>query len=235
MWVIPVIATAVSLATATACGGGDNGLDAKRAIQADAQRRAEAMVLQRSDFPKEEGWEGSKSRGGPGREVFRKCIGADYSGLTIIGQADSKTFTIGPNLGASSSATVFHNEGQAEDAVKEYAGGLESAAAEHCFSDPFQKNLRKGWEVGDVSVSRLSLTVPANVADVRGWHVTVPIKETSGSGKGRQTLDYDLVLLREGQTIARLGTGSSLGGIPELRTVFIQALARRMFKAANDQ
>jgi len=193
------------------------------------------MVLQRSDFPKEEGWEASKSRGGPGREVFRKCIGADYSGLTIIGQADSKTFTIGPNLGASSSATVFRNEGQAEDAVQEYTGGLESAAAEHCFSDPFQKQLKKGWEVGDVSVSRLSLTVPSNVADVRAWHVTVPIKETSGSGKDDKPLITTWCSCAKVKRSHGWEPAPPWAGSQSSRTVFIQALARRMSKAANDQ
>jgi hypothetical protein len=97
--------------------------------------------------------------------MLRKCIGADYSRMTIIGQAASKSFTIGRNLGASSSATVFENEPQAQAAVMEFAAGVESAAAKHCISEPLKKNLKNGAEIVDVTISRLGLTAPADVAE----------------------------------------------------------------------
>ena len=73
--------------------------------------RAEAMVLQLSDFPT--GWRGSAPEEAD-REGFRTCVGTDLSGFTKIGEAESQDFATGDSTSASSEAIVYTDEEQAE-------------------------------------------------------------------------------------------------------------------------
>ncbi len=67
----------------------------KRAIEPEAQQRAESIVLTLSDFP--DGWqaEADTAEDDADQEAFNECVGADYSGLTIIGEAHSDDFLMG--------------------------------------------------------------------------------------------------------------------------------------------
>jgi hypothetical protein len=113
---VAVFVLALCVAAASACGGnGDdaaNARNAKRSIQDGAQGRAEAMVLELSDFPN--GWRASPhEEDKAGGDRLRECQGVDYSALTITGEADSKDFAAEGSTEASSSATVFADEAEA--------------------------------------------------------------------------------------------------------------------------
>ena len=93
MRVLPVMAVAL-VTLITACGGGggsgSDSTSSKRAIQTETQQRAEAMLLLLSNLP--DGWRASPSKDTGSGEKLRKCIGTDYSALTITGEASSKDF-----------------------------------------------------------------------------------------------------------------------------------------------
>jgi hypothetical protein len=91
------VALAVAVLTvATACGGGgdSNSGAAKSTITPSAQAQAKAINLRLSDFP--DGWRASTpEEDTTGQSKFRKCIGADNSNVTLIGDANSKDFAQG--------------------------------------------------------------------------------------------------------------------------------------------
>jgi hypothetical protein len=98
------------------------------------------MVLELSDFP--DGWRASPSTSDKdSADKFRRCIGSDFSALTIIGEAESKDFAHEDTTEASSDSTVFENENQAQDAMGQVSKGMNSPAAEHCFRDLVEKSL----------------------------------------------------------------------------------------------
>jgi hypothetical protein len=84
-----VAAAAAVLVVTPACGGnggsGGDGDDtaSERAIEPEAQERAESIGLKLADFPN--GWRASApEEDESGQEEFNKCIGVDYSELTRI-------------------------------------------------------------------------------------------------------------------------------------------------------
>jgi hypothetical protein len=88
---MPALAGVV-LAVAAACGGNGSGDDTAsgRAIEPEAQQRAESIVLTLADFPND--WRASaRESDDTGQKKFNKCIGVDYSGLTRIGEAGRRT------------------------------------------------------------------------------------------------------------------------------------------------
>ena len=123
---------------ASGCGGSDDGdggdadsgatgdeRSATRDIRAEAQRRAEAIVLQLSDFPT--GWRASAHESGPDTaNEFYECLGADYSRFTITGDADSQDFAMGESTHVESGVRVYETERDAEGAFAEGAEGLGS-------------------------------------------------------------------------------------------------------------
>jgi hypothetical protein len=117
MNVVLALLLGVTVALGTSCGGGGgtsdaSGNEAKRTIEANAQERAESINLVLADFP--EGWRVSLAeRDKAAQERLRRCVGSDYSGATIIGEADSKEFAHEDTTEASSSATVFESAEQA--------------------------------------------------------------------------------------------------------------------------
>jgi hypothetical protein len=130
MWRV-VILTVVPASTlaflATGCGDSDGDGDGDggsgdegapvRDIQPQAQQRAESIVLELSDFPN--GWRASPAEDTQDRaDEFRECLGADYSGSTINGEAESQNFAMGENAQAQSDSTVFESEQDAVDAPK---------------------------------------------------------------------------------------------------------------------
>jgi hypothetical protein len=218
------IVLAVSLA-ATACGGDDGaakGSRAKRAIQANAQQRAESMVLELPDFPN--GWRASPpEQEAAGAENFRMCLGADYSALTIIGEANSD-FELASTQ-ASSTATVFADEGQPEDAIGKLADGMGSGAAADCFRDLIEE-ANGLTEVDDVDVAELGLTTPSGIAETKAWQIAISFHLKSGP-EARAYLQF--VTLREGDSLATVQTSNLLRPFdPELRDRLVEALAGRL-------
>jgi hypothetical protein len=228
MRALAAIVLAVSLA-ATACGGDDGaakGTRAKRAIQANAQQRAELVVLRLSDFPN--GWRASApEQETPGAEKFRKCLGADYSALTIIGEADSD-FAMA-NTEATSTATVFAGEGQPEVAIRKLAEGMKSAAAPDCFRNLIEA-ANGVTEVDDVDVNGLRLTTPPGIAETKAWQIAVSFHVTSGAGKGLSPTAYlEFVTLREGENLATVQTSNLLRPFDhEVLGSLIEAMAGRI-------
>jgi hypothetical protein len=120
-------ALVVVLTIGSACGG--NGSDetaSARAIEPEAQQRAESVNLTLADFP--DGWRvaAPESDDDTGREVFNECISVDDSGLTRIGDAESQDFFApgGQAEQARSAVVIFDEEQQAGDAMSKYSEGF---------------------------------------------------------------------------------------------------------------
>jgi hypothetical protein len=144
----------VALAAGTACGGGgDSGSGAaKREIAADAQEQAKAINLRLSDFP--DGWRASTpDEDTAGQRKFRKCIGADYSDVTLIGEASSKDFAQGESAQASSEAQITKNVAQATDGMNRLAEALAGSATKDCVRNAIGKT--SGYKVGEIDVGEL--------------------------------------------------------------------------------
>jgi hypothetical protein len=233
------------LVVGTACGGGTNGnggeaaseRDPRRDIQPAAQKRAESIVLELSDFP--EGWRASSSddEDPRGEEEFQRCIGVDFSSLTLIGDAESTEFTHEDSFDASSVGLVFESEGQAEEAIREFSEGIESDAVDQCARKGIEtdtNDLTAGRiEWGQIAVRELSLT-PPEVEEARAWQMALPFKETDREGaEVSSTFHLDIVHLREGDTVATMRTfDNALNDFdPELRDKLLQVLADRMARA----
>jgi hypothetical protein len=211
--------TVCVLAVATACGGNDNGGDTAsgRAIEPEAQQRAESINLRLADFP--DGWRvaAPESDDDTGREVFAECISVDDSGLTRIGDAKSQDFfeqaPSGSATQASSAVVIFDDELQAEDAMSKYSEDFGGSTAEDCFQDANERVVRaegndppEGFKFGEVDIGELSFT-PPDVDEAQAWQIVMPVESLSGVGEGPEVNFYlELVLLREGDTTARLLT-----------------------------
>jgi hypothetical protein len=237
-----VIATIAVLIAGTGCGGsdgsegGDGGDDersAVRDIQPEAQEQAEAIVLELSDFPN--GWRASPSEEVDDRiSEFRECMGVDFSGVTITGEAKSQDFAMGESAQASSEARVLETDQDAADAVTEFARGMASDVAEDCVTDlivrAFQEqDADEDIEIGEVDVGELSFT-PPDIEEGRAWQIAVPI-EVQGLSP---TVYLDFVMLREGDAVAQLETEDVSDPFdPALRDDLLEALAARMSKVSN--
>ena len=192
MRTIVVFVLALCVAAAGACGGNGDGAakakTAKRAIQAEAQGRAEAMVLEADDFP---GWDGAPHQEDTaGGDRFRECLGVDYSALTIIGEADSKDFAIGTSTEASSSATVFADEAEADEASRGLSDGMESDAAEDCFRGVIEESAKDDgpqFRVDAIDIGELGLPTQGAVEETKAWQITISFEVTSGSQKGARS------------------------------------------------
>ena len=233
-----VAAAAAVLVATPACGGnggggGDDTASAS-AIEPEAQKRAESIVLKLADFPN--GWRASvPEEDNSGQDKFNKCIGADYSGLTKIGDAESKDFATGESTEASSDATIFKSDQQAEDGMSELAAGMSGSATEDCFQALVEEGLKgeKGYKLGEIDVGELSFT-PPDVEEAEAWQIVVPVEATSGAGEGFSVDAYlELVALREGDTVATVTTNDVLTEFPaELRNQLVQTVAGRMSESS---
>ena len=235
------IAVGVLLSTA-GCGGHGEGeaggpSEAVRAIQPEAQERAEALVLTLTDFP--DGW-----RAGPAdesddnsEEGFRRCVGTDFSGLTLIAETDSDSFAIGDTAEAGSSATVFESAQMATDALEAQAASLESDEADACMSEYIGNPELEDVTFGEIEVSPLSFTPPSDVDDARAWQVVIPIEVTSDESEDVTVTAYlDVVALREGDTIATVQTFDLLTPLDQqLRDDLVAAVAGRMTTSSGSQ
>jgi hypothetical protein len=234
-----VAAAAAVLVATPACGGGGGGggddTASEQAIEPEAQKRAESIVLKLADFPN--GWRASTPEDDGGQEEFNKCIGVDLSGLTKIGDADSQDFaTSGEPAQASSSAVIYKSDQQAEDAISESGAAMSGSAAEGCFQDFVEQTLKRGKGVkpGEVDVGELSFT-PPDVDEAKAWQIVILVEITSGAAEGLSPDVYiELVTLREGDMVASVRTQDVLTEFdPELRNQLVQTVADRMSESST--
>ena len=179
-----------------------------------------------------------RTRGGSraADEEFNRCIGADFSGLTEIGDANSQDFTTGESTDASSEATIFKSDQQAEDGMSELAAGMNGSAAEQCFQDVIEEGFEgeEGFKLGEVDIGELSLTTP-DVEETKAWKIVIPVEITSGAAEGLSPNVYiELVALREGDAAATVTTLDALTEFdPELRNELVQTVAGRMSEPSS--
>jgi hypothetical protein len=209
---------------------GDSGGSIQRAIEPEAQQRAESIVLTLSDFP--DGWraEADTAEDEDDEEAFNECVGADYSGLTIIGEAHSDDFWTGETAVVSAVVAVFESEQMAKQAFAERAAGFEDEDANACLPQLFGEPPGDA-ELTSAEVGELSFTPPAGVDAADAWQVAVTVEEKAGSqNEGLSVTAYaDQVMLRSGDTITTVTT-TDLGTPfdPELRDELVAAVAGRM-------
>jgi hypothetical protein len=202
-------------------GGNSDGASAKNAIEAKAQERADSIVLKPSDFPDD--WRATpEDRGG---EEFRRCIGADDSAFTFVGDATSQ-FATEDATAAGSNARVFKDEAQARDAFEALSKGM--ASARNCLQTLLAP-LGKNFKLGKVEVGKLRIN-PSGVDQARAWQIAIPVRVIAGPQKGNLETSYvDVVDLRKADMLIRMKTANT--PIPfdsELRAKLLQALASRM-------
>jgi hypothetical protein len=217
---------AVVLAFGVGCGGEDDS-GVARAIEPEAQARAESIGLTSSDFPA--GWQGAPAGDeDTGDEEFRTCVGADFSEFTVIGEAQSDAFT-SDTAQASSDVGIFESEDEARGARETFVEGTASDEVQVCMKEWIQATVGEGFEVGDVDVGELTFTAP-DVDEASAWQVEFPLEVTSGEIEGATATAYlDLVHLRVGDVIATVTTLDVESPFdPELRDDLVHAVAARM-------
>jgi hypothetical protein len=220
---------------ASSCGGDGNesggGTASKRAIETEAQERAEAIVLKLADFP--DGWRASAPEDEGGGDDFRNCIGLDYSALTVTGEAESDDFAMGEATEVQSEALVYASDAEAETALDEFSDGLGSTAVEDCVKDLYEDALEgeEDVKVGEIDVGELSFTPPPDLDEASAWQVAVPLEGPSNLGAGEVsiTVYLDLIHLREGDTLVYVSTQDTVTPFDsDLRDDLLEAVASRM-------
>jgi hypothetical protein len=228
---VAVALIAVAFATGgTACGGGGSSEGrgaAKREITADAQAQAKAINLRLSDFP--DGWRASTpDEDTAGEKKFRKCIGADDSDVTLIGDATSKDFAQGESAEASSEAQITKTADQAAAGMEKLKTGIGGPRTKDCLRDAIGDT--PGAKVGEIEVGELKATPPTNVDEGQAWEIVVPVELTSGATKGLSASVYiDVVFLRKDNIVGTVSTVDVLSPLDEtLRAHLVRTVARRM-------
>jgi hypothetical protein len=205
------------------------GTASQRAIEPGAQARAESMLLKLSDLP--DGWRGSApdEDDETGDDDFPRCLGADYSRFTIIGEATSNDFAMGESTEVSSDASVLEDEAQAQDSLEEFADAMGSRQAAECFENLFEDALEgESYVPGDVEVGELSFSPPADVDEGRAWQVVLPLEPTSSDGIS-VTAYMDVTYLRKDDALASVETLDSFSPFDaELKSDLVRAVAGRM-------
>jgi hypothetical protein len=139
------------LTPSLSCGGDDSEQgagQAQTAIEADAQERAETIVLSLDDFPS--GWraepEDDEENQGP------ECLDLDFSDLTVNGRAESPDFLRGEATLVSSLAAVFDSANAAEAAFERLANqGLAD-----CLADWMREQSDEDVQITDASAGELA-------------------------------------------------------------------------------
>jgi hypothetical protein len=212
-------------------GGGAGGTDFQRAIEAEAQEQAEALLLTLADFP--DGWRMSPAdeEDDKSEAAFRECAGVDYSALTKVGEAQSDDFAMGETAGASSEAGVFESADMAAAAVAEFTRGFRGDEASACMHE-FLEELEDDFvDVTQTEVGELSFTAPVGVDDASAFQAVIELEGKPGTdAAGVSATAYsDFVLLREGAATAAVTTqdiGTPFD--PALRDELIAAVAERL-------
>jgi hypothetical protein len=229
------LALTLSCLAISACGGdGDGnggGSQLQRAIEPEAQERAESMLLTLSDFP--DGWraDAPEEEDEDSSEGFRECAGADYSALTIVGEARSDDFAMGSTAQASSQAEVFESEEMAAAAVAEFTQAFASDEASACMNDYLGNLGDAEVEFTGAELGELSFTPPSGVDDASAWQVAVTVTGKPGTQAAGASVDayIDFIQLREGERTAEVTTLDILSPFdPELRDDLVAAVAGRM-------
>jgi hypothetical protein len=219
-----------ALAAATGCGGGGTSdtRSAKKNISADSQGRAKSMLLRLSDFP--EGWRASapKPEDVGGERKFRKCLGVDFSNLTLTGDATSRDFAMGDSTEASSDAQITGSSAQAREGFRELATALSSNAVKDCVTKLIPHS--SVYKIGEVDAGELRVTSPPGVEKARAWQIVVPVEVTSGASKGLTATAYlDIVALLKGDAVTTVQTSDVLTAFdPTLRDELVRKVAGRM-------
>jgi hypothetical protein len=193
---------------------------------------AKAINLRLSDFP--DGWRASApDEDTAGQKKFCKCIGADYSDVTLIGEASSRDFAQGENAQASSKGQITKTAGQAEDGMRRLARGLAEPGTKDCVRDAIGGT--PGYKVGEIDVGKLKAMLPASVDEGQTWEIVVPVEITSGATKGLSASVYiDFVFLREGNIVGSISTVDVLSPLDDaLRAHLVRTVARRMSEAST--
>ena len=213
-------------------GGGGDGGSAERNIDSAAQERAEAIVLQLNDLP--DGWRADeRDEDDESDREFRRCLGADYSDLTITGEASSPNFVMGEATQVSSEVVILASEDEANEALAALEEGLQTEGLDDCFRDVLAEAAdedEEEFEIGDVQVGELSFT-PPDVADARAWQIAIPVEAAPGSeGAGLSITAYaDMIVLREGEAIATVTTFDVFSAFDSaLRDELLETVADRM-------
>lgn len=233
-----VAALSVVLVVCAACGGNGDGDEqaSENAIQPEAQKQAESFVLKRSDFPS--GWRGAAPEADDkeATESFYRCAGIDPSSLTGIGDADSLDFAMGETTDASSSATVFASEQQAETGMSEFSEAMNGTEIEGCVQDLAEEfaSSESNLTVGEVNIGQFNVTQP-DVDEAAAWQIVIPVEFTSGVGEGLTPTAYlEFVALRDGANVAIVQTSDVLTEFDsELRDHLVEAVAGRMSDASS--
>jgi hypothetical protein len=219
----------------SACGGDEDGESEsnqfKRAIEPQAQERAESVLLTSSDFP--EGWdtEPADPDDEDSDEAFNDCIGADYSDFTLIGEAESDDFTRGQAARASSEAEVFENEEMASDAIAELTEGFGSDEATTCMNEMLGEFEDEEVEITKAELEELDFTAPPGLDDANGWQIAFTIEGKEGTqSEGASIVAYiDLIQLRSGDTtaeVSKLDVGAPFD--PDMRDDLVAGVAGRL-------
>jgi hypothetical protein len=194
------------------------------------------MVLQLSDFP--EGWRASSPEPADVRQdEVNTCIGLDYSGITITGEAASQEFAMGESAEIDSETRVYASTQEAETASQKYlAAFADDATVEDCFRDVLEQALGEqgdaevGLKIGELDLGELSFTPPPGIEESKAWQIEVPFEITSGEFEGAsETLYLEQVVLRQGDVRAIVRTQDE--GSPfdaALRDELVRAVASRM-------
>ncbi|MGH3028209.1 MAG: hypothetical protein ACRDMW_06620, partial [Gaiellaceae bacterium] len=192
-----------------------------------AQARAEEIVLQGSDLPDD--WiaqaEEQTAEGERSEREFNRCVGTDFSGITIIGEAESGGHeTADGSISVNSESTVFESAEQGEQALAEVAE-VSTDRVDECMTTLLDSLVEEGFELGDLEVSSLDVPTPAGADQVHAWRAQV---EVSGEG-GRAMTYFDLVLVRGGDAGISFTTFSVVGPFEEaLRDELLAAMAARL-------
>jgi len=220
----------VVVASGTACGGGgdSNTLAAKRSIKPQAQQQAKAINLKLADFPN--GWRAStpSAEETKSNEKGRKCLGVDYSKVTLLADASSKDFAKGDNATASSEVQITKTEEQAKAGLQKLAAALAGEKVKDCLRKAIGST--PGYKVGEIDVGELKTSKPPGVDEGRAWEIVIPIEVTSGPSKGLSVSAYaDGEFLRKGNIVAHVGTSDVLSPLDDaLRAHLVRTVAQRM-------
>lgn len=229
-----LVVLALSCVAVTACGGGgessEGSSDVQRAIEPAAQERAESMLLTLSDFP--DGWRAEEpaEEGEESEEAFRRCVGADFSGFTVVGDARSDEFAM-EEARASSGARVFETEEMAAAAVAEFSEGFSSDEADTCMNEFLQKSDDELFRFTEADAGELSFAPPSGVDDASAWQVVVTVEGKPGTQAADYSVEayFDFVQLRAGDTVSEMTTADVRSPFdPALRDELVAAVAERL-------
>jgi hypothetical protein len=227
-------------AVAPALSGVAGATTANRAIEPGAQERAGRIGLRVSDFP--DFWRAS-SRAEKGNDELRRCLGIDYSDLTLTGYVASDEFALADGTKVTSVVRTYATEAEAVKAFTRHwrrlvhALGIGSVRgrdrlwrtfADDCVrpllpkDEDFHSDIQVGWYQFD------PYRPPADYFD--SWRITVRVRGVSGAAKGSSATAFvDLHIQQQGNTSAAIRTQRARRPFdPGVQEDLLQAVTERM-------